>query len=150
MNPLFIFALIFIAMPLMEIYLLIEVGSVIGALPTILITIFTAVSGIALIRVQGLQTIQKIQQARRQMESPAIRLIEGMLLLIAAFLLLVPGFASDSLGFLLLIPPLRYYIARRYLAQINLASPTSTTHQFTYIEGEYEEIHEKTESIEKK
>ena len=104
MNPLALLLILLIVLPLTEIYFLIEVGSVIGAVPTILLTIFTAVSGVAIIRIQGLQTIQKMNRMLQRQESPAVEIIEGVMLLIAAVCLLIPGFMTDTLGFILLIP----------------------------------------------
>lgn len=150
MNILLPVLFIIIGFPLIELYFLIEVGSVIGALPTILLTIFTAVTGIFLIRMQGMQTLAKLQLQLRQHESPAISLLEGALLLIAAFMLLLPGFVSDSLGFLLLIPPLRHYIATSSLVSVRFTPHDSASCSSHYIEGEFEEIEENPKPLEKK
>ncbi len=141
MNPLLLVLIILIGLPITEIYFLIEVGSVIGAFPTIIITILTAVTGITLIRVQGVSTIAKLQASMQQGQSPAIEIIEGFMLIIAAASLLMPGFLSDSLGFLLLIPPLRHALAKFYLAKKVQSHPfanqnfSQDSHQ-EFIEGE--------------
>jgi UPF0716 protein FxsA len=102
---------LFILIPILEIYLFIQVGSHIGALNTILIVLITAVIGVALLRQQGLSTLQKVQDQMRQGELPATSMLEGMLLFFAGALLLTPGFFTDSIGLLLMIPPLRKAIA---------------------------------------
>ncbi len=84
--------LLFIFVPLIEIYLLIEIGAHIGAMPTIALIIFTAVLGVFLLRLQGLMTLAKVRHSMDQGELPAAALLEGLMLLIAAALLLTPGF----------------------------------------------------------
>ncbi|RMD70191.1 MAG: FxsA family protein [Gammaproteobacteria bacterium] len=101
------FAALFIILPLIEIFLFIKVGGVIGALPTVLLVVATAVAGIALLRHQGLSTLRRAQRELERGEMPALSLLEGAALLVAGVLLLTPGFLTDTLGFLLLIPPLR-------------------------------------------
>ena len=134
---------LFIGIPLVEIYLLIEVGEVIGALPTILAVVFTAVLGISLIRIQGFSTLQKAQNAMNQGNLPAVEMFEGMLLLLAAICLLIPGFFTDAIGFLLLVPPLRAYLATQLLGNAVFKSRFSgfraDTSQ-TWYEGEYEDM----------
>lgn len=102
---------VFILVPIIEIYLLITVGSYIGALPTILLILLTAVIGVALLRQQGLSTLNKVQSQMQHGELPAVGMLEGMLLFLAGALLLTPGFFTDTIGFVLLIPPLRKAIA---------------------------------------
>ncbi len=97
----------FVATPLVELFILIEVGSVIGALPAILLCITTAVVGAALVRAQGLQTLREVQHATRRGEVPALAMLEGVVLVLAGVLLLTPGLATDAIGFAALIPPLR-------------------------------------------
>ena len=107
MNPLKILIVLFIAIPVIEIYLLIKVGSVIGAIPTILMIIGTAVLGATLLRMQGISTFQRVQAAMQRGEIPAIEMLEGLILLISGALLLTPGFFTDAIGFVALIPPAR-------------------------------------------
>ena len=99
--------LAFLLVPLAEIYVLIQVGSVIGAIPTVALVVLTAVLGAALIRAQGLATVARIRGALDRGEVPAVELLEGACLLVAGALLLTPGFVTDSVGFALLIPGLR-------------------------------------------
>ena len=157
MNGLVLILFILIGLPITEIYFLIEVGSVIGAIPTIIITIFTAVTGITLIRIQGISTIKKLQTSMQQGQSPAIEILEGVMLMLAAVSLLMPGFLSDSLGFLLLIPPLRHFLAKFYLARTKHSAASFYSQNAkgkTFIDGEYEDLSNKEnnnyDSIEKK
>ena len=97
----------FLLIPLAEIYVLIQVGSVIGALPTVALVVLTALVGAVLIRAQGLATLTRVRTSMDRGELPAVELFEGLCLLIAGAFLLTPGFVTDALGFLLLVPPLR-------------------------------------------
>ncbi len=103
--------LIFILVPIVEIYFLIKVGDVIGALPTVLLVVFTAFLGVFLLRWQGLSTLYRVQTSLAQGELPAGAMVEGLLLLVAGALLLTPGFVTDTIGFTLLVPPLRQRLA---------------------------------------
>lgn len=136
--------LLFIALPLVETWLLIKVGSVIGALWTILAVIATAVIGSQLVRRQGLQTLAQVQQSQARGEMPAVPILEGAALLLAGALLVTPGFISDTVGFLLLIPPLRQLAARRILARAIVVTPAGhppprpqQSNSQNIIEGEY-------------
>ncbi len=99
--------LLFLLVPLVEIYFLIQVGKVIGAGWTVFFVVFTAVLGAALLRVQGLSTLNRVQRSLEQGQLPAVDLLEGLMLLVAGTLLLTPGFVTDAIGFVLLVPPLR-------------------------------------------
>ncbi len=110
-------ALIFLAIPIAEIYLLIQVGTIIGALPTILLIILTAIIGVRLLRQQGLSTLMKAQQKMQSGALPADEMIEGIALIIAGAFLLTPGFFTDFAGFLLLIPATRQKIVRLFVSQ---------------------------------
>ena len=110
--PLF---LIFLLIPLAEIYVLIQVGSAIGAGFTIFFVVFTAVLGAFLVRLEGLTTLQRAQSMLRRGEVPAVELVEGLVLLISGALLLTPGFLTDTIGFLCLVPPLRRLVIRKAL-----------------------------------
>ena len=107
MNPLLIFLLLFVGIPLVELYLLIEVGSEIGAIPTLFLTVFTAVLGGLLVRLQGFTTALRVREAMERGEMPAIEMLEGVVLLVAGIMLLLPGFITDAIGFLCLVPPVR-------------------------------------------
>ena len=110
-----IFLLIFVAAPLIELYFLIQVGSVIGAFPTIALSILTAVIGGALVRKQGIAVLLRVREMLDRGEMPALELLDGAVLLVCGFALLLPGFVTDAVGFLLLIPPLRHALIKRYV-----------------------------------
>jgi UPF0716 protein FxsA len=136
---------LFILIPIIEIYVLIQVGSQIGALTTVLLVLLTAVIGVNLIRHQGLSTLNQVQTQMQHGEIPATGLIEGMFLFIAGALLLTPGFVTDTIGFLLLIPPLRKALALWILEHSGwiVRMQTHTTHEGQHqdsprtLEGEY-------------
>jgi len=107
MNPFPLLALVLLAIPLIEIYVMIRIGSVIGAGWTVLSIVATAVIGAFIIRMQGFGVYRRMNRSMAAGELPAMELLEGLALLIAGLLLLTPGFITDALGFLLLVPPLR-------------------------------------------
>ena len=106
-----IFLLIaFIAVPIVEIAVFIEVGGRIGALNTVLIVVLTAMMGTWLLRAQGLQTLNRVQESLNRNILPMAEVFDGLCLLVAGVLLLTPGFVTDTLGFLLFIPPVRHQL----------------------------------------
>jgi UPF0716 protein FxsA len=107
--------LLFLVIPLVEIYFLIQVGKVIGAGWTIFLVVGTAVLGAFLLRLQGFSTLQRAQTVMARGELPAVEMLEGLILLISGALLLTPGFVTDTFGFLLLIPPVRQSLIRQIL-----------------------------------
>src|SRR5699024_1923857 len=109
--------LLFIALPLLETWLLIQIGSAIGALWTIVLIIATAMIGSQLVRRQGLGVMRRVREHQMRGEAPAIPMLEGVALLIAGFCLIMPGFITDTFGFLLLIPQLRGWVVKRILAR---------------------------------
>ena len=115
MSPFAILFLLFLTIPLVEVYLLIKVGGWIGALPTIGLVVFTAVLGAALLRIQGLETLQRFQMTLASGQIPAMEMLEGVVLAVSGALLLTPGFLTDTLGFLGLVPPVRRWLVRRVL-----------------------------------
>jgi UPF0716 protein FxsA len=123
MNPLLLFLLLFVGIPLFELYWLIEVGSHIGAIPTIALTVFTAVLGGLLVRMQGLATAIKVQKSMAMGEMPAIEMMEGAVLLACGFFLLLPGFFTDILGFLALVPSVRRWAVLGFLKRAQIMRP---------------------------
>ena len=103
--------LLLVVIPTVEIYTFIAVGGRIGALPTVLLTLFTAALGIFLVRLQGFGVMTDVQRAMLQGRAPLAEMLSGALLLIAGILLLIPGFVTDAIGFVLLVPPLRQLLA---------------------------------------
>jgi UPF0716 protein FxsA len=116
MNPFLVFLLLLIIVPVVEIYLLIQVGSSIGAFSTVLLIVATAVLGAYLFRLQGMSTVQRVQASLSRGEIPALEMIEGAMLLLSAALLLTPGFVTDIVGFVCLIPTVRRKFASSVLA----------------------------------
>jgi UPF0716 protein FxsA len=110
-----IFLLLFVIAPLIELYFLIQVGSVIGALPTIVLSILTAVIGGYLVRMQGLTVLMRVREMTDRGETPALELLDGAILLLCGFALMLPGFITDAIGFALLVPGLRRALIRRYV-----------------------------------
>lgn len=113
--PLRLLFALFILVPFLEIYLLIKVGSVIGAIPTILLVAFAAVLGVSLLRTQGIATLRRVQQSLARGEVPALEMLEGAVLFMGAVLLLIPGFLTDVVGLLCLVPRFRRYIVIKLL-----------------------------------
>jgi len=104
--------LLFIAIPLIELYGILVVGDAIGALWTVILVILTAVIGVNLLRFQGMSTLAKAQRSMAQGKIPAMEMMEGIALAVAGVLLITPGFITDSIGFLCLIPASRQAIIR--------------------------------------
>ncbi len=114
---LFLVALFF-AGPIAEIYVLLRAGEAFGAGPVVAACIATAILGGLILRLQGLAALNSARRDLDQGRPPVEAAADGVFLLIAAPFLLTPGFITDTLGFLLLIPPLRRFIARRMLARL--------------------------------
>ncbi len=119
--------LLFAIVPVVELYLLIQVGMRIGAISTLLLVLLTAMVGANLARLQGMQTLYRIRLSLSEGKMPGEELLNGLLILIAGILLLTPGFITDILGFLLLLPKTRTFFRNllqarvaRWLSQGNL------------------------------
>ncbi len=143
--------LLFIIIPIIEIYLLIEIGSSIGAPTTILIIICTAVIGAGLVRMQGVSTLMRAQSQIANAKVPAVEVMEGAALIVAGALLLTPGFFTDGIGFILLTPPLRRWLIKKLAARnpvVNQATqmgdgsipPSSNQGRGNVIDVEHKEI----------
>ncbi|HEC26084.1 MAG TPA: FxsA family protein [Gammaproteobacteria bacterium] len=121
--------LLFILAPIAEIWLMIDIGSVIGAGWTVLAIIATAIIGGTLVRYQGIGIYARMNQSVSRGELPAMEMVEGLALFISGILLLTPGFITDTMGFLILIPPLRRWFAlnmlKRFFIIPNAENPTS-------------------------
>ena len=109
--------LFFILLPLVEIYLMIKIGSVIGAFNTISITILTAIVGVYFAKLQGLSTLRSLAKNIRINKNSIGEIINGFCLVVAAILLILPGFLTDFLGFLLLVPFSRNIILENFFTQ---------------------------------
>ncbi len=125
--------ILFVVVPLAELYVLIEVGSDIGGFATIALCLFTAALGGLIIRIQGLQTLMQARQsmANMQQEKLAEHSAHGLMLVIAGILLFFPGLITDTLGFLLLIPGVRRLLMPKYLLAGSSYedAPSSTQHK---------------------
>ena len=118
---------IFIIIPLIELVILIKVGSYIGLWPTILIVVLTGILGAALARHQGFIIINKIKSDINSGRVPAQELIDGLLVLVGGIVLLTPGFLTDLCGFLLLIPQTRSVFKRIVKGQFQKYASYRTT-----------------------
>ena len=127
---------LFIAIPLIEIYLFIKIGSQIGAFNTVLLILTTAVIGVAYARYEGFNTLKSGIGQLVKNEMPVYEIISGATLAFAAFLLILPGFATDLVGILLVIPFTRKILLSRFVkTNINKNKKKNN-----YIEGDYEDI----------
>ncbi len=104
--------LIFVIVPIVEIGLFIQVGGAIGLWPTLAIVILTAIAGTTLMRAQGIMTLKRLQNSLSEGTNPADPMAQGAMILVAGVLLLTPGFFTDALGFILLLPPVRAVLIR--------------------------------------
>ncbi len=134
---------LFLVIPIIEVYLLIEVGSRIGALWTILLVVTTAIIGVNLLRQQGISTLMRANQAMSQGQVPAMEMMEGLFLAVGGALLITPGFFTDVIGFICLLPFTRRAIIQ-YLLLNSVIKTSYTAHQENKgpvdphtIEGEY-------------
>lgn len=142
MKTLQFILLILLMIPFIELYLLLEVGSFLGVFPTIIVIISTGVLGVWLFRQQGFATLKRFQDSVNRGEVPAYEMIEGPILLVGGALLIAPGFFTDILGIICLIPPLRKaiakYVIEHYLVTAQAGSPFSqTANERAAIEGEF-------------
>ena len=121
----------------------IKVGVVIGAFPTIFLSVFTALLGAWMVRRQGFTTLNRVRLSMQQGEVPALEMMEGTVLLVCGFLLLLPGFVTDVVGFVLLVPPLRRWLLTTGLQRAGIlhpirpGTPADSAQQQRVIEGEF-------------
>ncbi len=106
---------IFVVVTLAEIYVLVSVGQAIGGLSTVLLVVITAFIGSSLLRQQGWSTMAKAQQSMSEGRTPAMEMMEGVVILVSGILLLTPGFLTDVLGLLGLMPWSRSYFINHFL-----------------------------------
>lgn len=110
--------LIFIFLPMIELYLLIMLGSRIGLMPTIGLIVLTGVLGASLARQQGLSTLAKIQNEMKQGKPPTQELVEGAMILVGGIVLLTPGILTDLFGFAMMVPGIRKPLAKQFKVRI--------------------------------
>ncbi|MFL1404569.1 FxsA family protein [Marinobacter sp. M1N3S26] len=114
--PVFVF--LFIVLPILEMVVLIKVGTIIGALSTVGLVLLTAVIGAALLKQQGLATLTRANQRLNSGELPAREVAEGLILAVGGALLLTPGFITDTIGFLCLIPGSRHWFVAQAMKRL--------------------------------
>ena len=130
--------LLFISIPLIEIYLFIKVGSFIGAFNTISLILITAIIGIVYARYEGFNTLRSGMSQLVKNQLPIYEIISGAALAFAALLLILPGFATDFLGFLLIFPPTRKLLFKK----VRNKYPDQNNKKQDFINGEFEDIDE--------
>lgn len=122
-----IILIVLIGVPLLEIYVFVAVGSEIGALATIALTVLTAIAGTIMLRVQGLSLLTRMRNEIDAGRAPGEDLIHGALIVVAAILLLVPGFVTDAIGLILFIPTVRSAIGRHLVAHSDMTIVSSAS-----------------------
>ena len=132
------FLLLIISIPLIEIYLFIKIGSQIGAFNTIFLIFMTAFIGVIYARYEGFNTIKSGMQQIIKNEMPIYEIFSGAALAFAALLLILPGFATDLLGLLIIFPPTR----RFFLRKISTKYSSNNKKKQDFINGEFEDIDE--------
>ncbi len=137
-----IFLIILLFLPLIEIALFAQVGSEIGALNTVLLCLAAGVAGSLLVQYQGLKTTLSIQQALDRGEMPVQEMFDGICKFMAGILLILPGFFTDMVALLLLIPPVRLWL-RHYLTRYFVGEPIivqRSSARSDIIEGEFTRV----------
>jgi UPF0716 protein FxsA len=128
--------LLLISIPIIEIYLFIKIGSQIGAITTILLIITTAIIGVYYAKYEGLNTLKSGFSQLTKNESPTYEVMSGAAIAFAALLLIVPGFATDALGFIIIFPISRKFIFSKFLKK----SIYKNNQKNNFIDGDFEDI----------
>ena len=125
-----------ILVPIVEIYLFIKIGAKIGAFNTILLIFITAITGIIYARYEGLNTLRSAYSQLIKQETPAYEIISGAAIAFAALLLIIPGFATDIIGFFIILPVTRKLI----LGKVSTKIKKRKSNKNNFIDGEFEDI----------
>ena len=133
MNPIL---LSIILIPIIEIYLLIKIGSQIGAITTIFLIFTTAIVGIYYAKYEGINTLKAGFSQLSKNQTPAYEVVSGAAIAFAALLLIIPGFVTDTLGFLLIFPVSRKFIFSKFTKKVK----TKDNNKNNFIDGEFEDI----------
>ena len=133
--------ILILSIPLIEIYLFIKIGSSIGAFNTISLILLTAIIGVAYARFEGFNTLRSGITQLVKNEVPIYEIVSGAAITFAAILLIIPGFATDCLGLLLIIPITRKLIFNAFSKKFN--KKNNTFEKKDFIEGEYKDMDEK-------
>ena len=128
-----------ILIPVIEIYLLIKIGSQIGAISTIFLIFTTAIIGVYYAKYEGLNTLKSGFLQIKNNEPPTYEVLSGAAIAFAAFLLIIPGFATDVIGFILIFPLSRRFIFENFLKKLKNKKNSNEN----FIDGEFEEVEEK-------
>lgn len=142
--------LLFIIVPLVELYFIIAVGEVIGAFWTVMLVLLTAVVGVNLLRYQGMSTLTRAQQNMAHGQVPAMEMMEGVALAVAGILLITPGFITDSIGFLCLIPASRQAIIRYIMSKATVHTGFDGSSGGFYSSGHRQQDSKSQQQAEKK
>ena len=129
--------LLLILVPIIEIFLFIKIGSQIGAIATILLIFITAIVGVYYAKYEGLNILKSGFTQLRKNETPKYEIISGAAIALAAFLLIIPGFATDIFGFLILFPFTRNFFLEKFF---NKFKKKEDTEKNNFIEGDFEDI----------
>ena len=135
--------LLIIGIPVIEIYLMIKVGGVIGALNTIILIFFTAITGVYFAKMAGLSTLKSGFSQIVKNEIPIYEIISGAALAFAALLLIVPGFLTDIIGFLLIIPLTRNFFIKSIALKFNKKQNRNNINNKNIVEGSFEDENDK-------
>lgn len=131
---------LFVAIPIVEIALFIQIGGLIGVWATLALVILAAVLGVAVIRGQSATTLAQVQRSMAEMRDPSRFMAHGMLMMVAGFLLILPGFFTDAIGLLLLIRPLRNALMRKMsqrvqMTRVQMGATRREAHRPPYADG---------------
>ncbi len=138
MNTVF---LSIVLVPIVEIYLFIKIGAQIGAFNTILLIFITAITGVIYARYEGLNTLRSAYSQMIKQETPTYEMISGAAIAFAALLLIIPGFATDLIGFSIIFPITRKLILRKISTKIK----KKQTYKNDFIDGEFEDLDDDNE-----
>jgi len=133
--------LLIILIPVIEIYLFIKIGSQIGAIVTILLIFFTAIVGVYYAKYEGLNTLKSGFLQIRKNISPTYEMISGAAIAFAALLLIIPGFATDLLGFLIIFPITRNLFLKKFFSKFK----NNKVKKNNFIEGDFEDIEDEND-----
>lgn len=150
------FLIIFILIPFIEIMVFMQVGDAIGIGTTLLLALLTAILGGFIIKYQGVFTIHAVRESIAQGKTPVAEIFDGFCLVAAGATLITPGFVTDTVGFLLLIPPVRTALRKALSSKMNVASskqfhqnpndPYQSRQDSNVIEGDYERVEDDKKS----
>ena len=137
MNPIF---LSIILVPVIEIFLFIKIGSQIGAVTTILLIFTTAIVGVYYAKYEGLNTLKSGFEQISKNKTPTYEMLSGAAIAFAALLLIIPGFATDIIGFLMIFPMSRNFLYKKFF--VKFKNDETKTEKNNFIDGDFEDIEE--------